>query len=171
MQTTRFTRLLGITLTVMLTLPVGQGLVFGHDDGDRTASNKLEGTWDVTLRFPESSCNNACNCPGNTPNIPLPTLNTFLKHGGMLYSGTALVAGPGQGVWERLGHRHFMARFKFFIFDLTTARRTGTSELTKDIRLTGPDTFEATTTYDLFDTAGNPLAQGCIINESATRFE
>ena len=35
MQTTRFTRLPGITLAVLLTLVVGQGLVFGDDDGDR----------------------------------------------------------------------------------------------------------------------------------------
>ena len=64
-----------------------------------------------------------------------------------------------------------MARFKFLIFDLTTGRRTGSEELTKDIRLTGPDRFEATTTYDFFDAAGNMTAQGCIINETATRFE
>ena len=41
----------------------------------------------------------------------------------------------------------------------------------KDIRLTGPDTFEATTTYDLFDAAGAMTAKECIINETATRFE
>jgi hypothetical protein len=43
--------------------------------------------------------------------------------------------------------------------------------VTKDVRLTGPDTFEATSTYDLFDAAGTVVAQGCIINETATRFE
>jgi hypothetical protein len=162
MQTQRFTRLSGMALAIMLTLLVGSV---------RAGDSKLEGTWDVTLRFPASSCNNACNCPGNTPNIPIPTLNTFLKYGGMLWSGGSLLAGPGQGSWERLGHKHFMARFKFLIFDLTTGRRTGNEELTKDIRLTGSDTFEATTTYDLFDAAGNMTTQGCIINETATRFE
>ena len=35
MQTTRFTRLPGITLAVLLTLVVGQGLVFGDKDGHR----------------------------------------------------------------------------------------------------------------------------------------
>jgi hypothetical protein len=35
MQTTRFTRLSGITLAVLLTLIGGQGLVFGDDHGDR----------------------------------------------------------------------------------------------------------------------------------------
>jgi hypothetical protein len=66
-----------------------------------------------------------------------------------------------------------MARFKFFIFNLTSGLSIGREELTKDIRLTGPDTFEATTTYDLFNVAagGDPIAEGCIINETATRFE
>lgn len=166
MQTQRFTRLSGMALAVMLTLLVGSV---------RAGDSTLEGTWDVTLRFPASSCHNACNCPVGQPNIPLPTLNTFLKHGGMLWSGSALFVGPGQGEWERLGHAHghdhFMARFKFFTFDSSTLRRTGSEELTKDIRLTGPDTFEATTTYELFDTAGTMTAQGCIINETATRFK
>jgi len=41
----------------------------------------------------------------------------------------------------------------------------------KDIRLTSPDAFEATSTFVVFDPAGNITAQGCIINETATRFE
>jgi hypothetical protein len=154
----------------MLALVVGQGLVFGHDNGDRAEPRKLEGTWDVTLRFPESSCTAPCTCPGNTPNIPIPTLNTFLKQGGMLWSGGSLFVGPGQGSWERIGHNHLMARFKFLLFN-ANGSRSGSEEVTKDIRLTGPDTFEATSTFDLFDTAGNMTAQGCIINETTTRFE
>ena len=47
MRTRRYTPLPGMTIAVMLTLLVGQGLVFGHDDGDRTAPSKLEGTWNV----------------------------------------------------------------------------------------------------------------------------
>ncbi|MBM3225588.1 MAG: hypothetical protein FJZ47_17565 [Candidatus Tectomicrobia bacterium] len=43
--------------------------------------------------------------------------------------------------------------------------------MTKDIRLTGPDTFEATTTYDLFDVAGVATATGCVMHETATRFQ
>lgn len=163
MQTRRFTQLSSLALALLCTMLVGS--VRAQD------SSTLVGTWDVILRFPESSCNNACNCPGNTPDIPLPTLNTFLKHGGMLWSGSALVVGPGHGTWEYFGDNHFMARFKFFIFDLSTGFRTGYEELTKDIRVTGPDTFEATTTFDFFDAAGTMVATGCIINETATRFE
>ena len=74
-------------------------------------------------------------------------------------------------MWERFERNHYVARFKFFIFDPATGFRMGSEELTKDIRLTGPDTYEATTIYDLFDAAGNMTAQGCPINESAMRFE
>jgi hypothetical protein len=128
--------------------------------GSAAADNStLEGTWDVTLQFPAETCDRTeCSCPGNTPNIPLPTLNTFLKGGGMVWSGSALAVGPGQGVWERFEHHHYVARFKFYIFNPETGLSTGSEELTKDIRLTGPDTFEATTTYDLFDAAGNMTA-------------
>jgi len=163
MQTRRFTQLPALALALLFTMLVGS--VRAQD------SNTLVGTWDVIIRFPESSCNNACNCPGNTPDIPLPTLNTFLEQGGMLWSGGALVVSTGHGTWEDLGDNQFTARFKFFIFDLTTGFPTGSEEVTKDIRVTGPDTFEATSTYDLFDAAGTVVAQSCIINETATRFQ
>ena len=163
MQTRRFTQLPALALALLFTMLVGS--VRAQD------SNTLVGTWDVIIRFPESSCNNACNCPGNTPDIPLPTLNTLLEQGGMLWSGGALVVSTGHGTWEDLGDNQFTARFKFFIFDLTTGFPTGSEEVTKDIRVTGPDTFEATSTYDLFDAAGTVVAQSCIINETATRFQ
>jgi hypothetical protein len=163
MQTRPFTQLLGLVLAILFTMLIGS--VRAQD------INPLVGTWDVTLRFPESSCNNACSCPANTPNIPIPTLNTFLEQGGMMWSGGALVVSTGHGTWEDLGDNQFTARFKFFIFDLTTGFPTGVEEVTKDIRFTGPDTFEATSTYDLFDAAGTVVAQGCIINETATRFQ
>jgi hypothetical protein len=162
MQTRWFTQLPGLALAVLFTMLVGSV---------RARDNPLVGTWDVILRFPESSCNNACSCPGNTPDILIPTLNTFLEHGGMLWSAGALVVGPGHGTWEYFGDDHFTARFKFFIFDLTTGLQTGYEEVTKDICLTGPDTFAATSTYDLFDAVGTVVVQGCIVNETATRFE
>ena len=147
MQTRLFTQLPSLALAVLFTMLVGS---VGADD------RKLEGTWDVTLQFPEETCDRTrCSCPGNTPNIPIPALNTFLKGGGMLWSGSALRRGHRTGVdGSALGVTSYMARFKFFIFNPETGFRTGYEELTKDIRLTGPDTFEATTTYDLFDAAG-----------------
>lgn len=134
MQTRWFTQLPGLALAVLLTLLVGSV---------RADGSKLEGTWDVILKFPASSCNNDCNCPGNTPNIPIPTLNTFLKHGGMLWSATTFLVGPGQGAWQHLGHNHFMARFKFYIFDLTTGFSTGSEEVTQDIHLTSRESIRA----------------------------
>src|SRR5262245_3061460 len=168
MQTTRFTHLPGLALAVLFTVLLGSVGADGRQGDDR----KLEGTWDVTLQFPEETCiRPECSCPANTPNIPIPALNTFLKGGGMLWSGSALAVVTGQGGWERLGHNHYTARFKFYIFNPATGFRTGYEELTKDLSLTGPDTFEATTTYDLFDAADQLIAPGWLINETATRFE
>jgi hypothetical protein len=157
MATMFFTRRAGLALAVLFTMLVGS---VGADD----SKLKLEGTWDVTLTFlpaPPTGC---------TGGGPIPTLNTFLKDGGMLFSAGSLFAGPGQGSWEHIRHNHFTARFKFLLFNPDGSRR-GSEELTKDVRLTGPDTFEAITTFDFFDAAGNMTAHGCIINETATRFE
>jgi hypothetical protein len=105
------------------------------------------------------------------PNIPIPTLNTYLKDETLLVAlGGSLFSGPGHGSWERIGHNQFKARFKFFLFNASGMLR-GSEEVTKDILLTDPDAFEATSTFDLFDAAGNMTSQGCIINETATRFE
>jgi hypothetical protein len=156
MQTRLFTQLPGLALAVLFTILVGSV---------RADDSKLEGTWDVTLTF-LATPGTGCVAMG-----PILTLNTFLKGGGMLFSGGRLTAGPGQGSWERIGHNHFVARFKFLLFNISDGSRTGSEELTKDIRLTDPDTFEATTTFDGFDASGTPVATGCIINETATRFE
>jgi hypothetical protein len=170
MKTKLLTWIPGRTLAVLLTLLVGQDLVFGHDDDSREPGKLLEGTWSVTLLFPLETCGRPeCGpCPGGGPEIPIPTLNTFLKGGGMVWSGGSLFVGPGQGFWEPLGHNDFMARFKFHVFNPDGSRR-ASEELTKDIRLTGPDRFEATTTYDYITAAGT--GEGCIINEIAERFE
>jgi hypothetical protein len=157
-----FTRLPVLSLAILFTMLVGS---VGAQE-----TPPLVGTWDVILRFPASSCNNACNCPGNTPDIPIATLQTFLGQGGMLWSGSALAVGTGHGTWEDLGDNNYTARFKFLIFDLATGFRTGSEVVTKDIVVTGPDTFEATSTYDFFDGEGTLLASGCIINETGTRF-
>src|SRR5258705_5517195 len=50
--------------------------------GEGAQDRKLQGTWNVTLRFPV--CSASCPCPGGVPNIPIPTLNTYLKDGTML---------------------------------------------------------------------------------------
>jgi hypothetical protein len=129
------------------------------------------GLADVTLRFPESTCTAPCSCPGNTPNLPIPALHQYQRHGALLeVSGGSPLRGPGVGAWEHFDRHEFVARFKFFLFNPDGSRR-GSEEVTSHIRLTGPDEFTATASFDLFDTKGNIIAQGCVINETATRFE
>ena len=154
----------GMTLAVLLTLLIGSV---------RADDSKLEGTWDVTLKWPKATCDRtACNCPGGVPNIPITTLNTFLKGGGMVWSTNVLFVGPGQGQWQSLGHNDFMDHFKFWIFDLSTGFPIRYEDVTQDIHLTSRDTYKGTMTYDLFDAAGNILARECSVNiDSATRFE
>jgi hypothetical protein len=136
--------------------------------GEGAQDRKLQGTWNVTLRFPV--CSASCPCPGGVPNIPIPSLNTYLKDGTMLVAlGGSLFSGPGLGSWQHVDPNQFNARFKFFLFTPTGTLR-GSEEVSKNILLTDPDTFEATSTFDLFDAAGNITAQGCLINEAATRF-
>ena len=161
MQTRRFPHLAGLALAVLFTILAGS---VGADDSE------LEGTWNVTLRFPQETCDRPeCGpCPGGGPDIPIPTLNTFLKGGGMVWSGGSLFVGPGQGFWDRTGHHEFTARFKFFVFNPDGSRR-ASEELTKEMSLTSSDTFEATTTYAYITATG--IGEGCLINETAERFE
>ena len=97
---------------------------------------------------------------------------TFLKpRGALLWSGGSVFRGPGAGSWERLGQHHFVARFKFFLFNLPTSaagQRGGdqvifASQAPIHLKLPRPSIF--------FDAAGALTAQGCLINETATRFE
>lgn len=151
-----------------LTLLVWRPVV-GQDDRDEREHRKLAGTWNVTLKFPE--CTDTCPCPGGVPNIPIPALHRYGRDGSILeVPGGVLFRGPGVGSWERLGHDDFAARFKFFIFN-PNGSRSGSEEVTNHIELTGPDAFEANATFDLFDATGNIVGQGCVINETATRFD
>ena len=156
-----------LTLAVVLMLtPGSQFPLMGQQHGQ---DQKLQGTWNVTSRFPE--CSATCSCTGGVPNIPIPSLNTYLKDSTMLVSfGAFLFAGPGQGSWERIAHDTFRARFKFFIFN-ASGMRVAMEEVTKTIGLTSPDTFVATSTFDFFDAAGNVTVRGCPINETGTRFQ
>jgi hypothetical protein len=163
-----------IVTAMMTTLLIGTSAhsTQKNDQGgssEGAQQSKLQGTWNVTLRFPV--CSATCGCPGGVPNIPIPTLNTYLKDETMLVAlGGSLFSGPGHGSWERIDDNQFNAHFKFFLFNAAGMLR-GSEEVKKNILLTGSDTFEATSTFDVFDTAGNITSQGCIINETATRFE
>ena len=148
----------------MLSLSFGPTAAAGQD-----GKGRLAGTWNVTLKFP--TCSATCPCPGGVPNLPIPALQSFQRHGSIVeIGGGSLLRGPGVGTWERTDDDRFTARFKFFIFNADGTRR-GSEEITDDIELTGPDAFEANATFDLFDATGNLIGQGCAISESATRFE
>jgi hypothetical protein len=159
-----------LTVAVIFTLaPVGPLPALGETEDHGNRDSKLQGTWNVILKFPV--CNAVCTCPGGTPNIPVPALNTYLKDNMLLVShGGSLFAGPGQGSWDRITHNQYKARFKFFLFNASGAR-VGSEEVTKTIGLTGPDAFQATSSFDFFDAAGNLTAHACPINETGTRFE
>jgi len=110
---------LAVILMQMAIRPVA---LFGKHDGEGAQDLKLQGPWNVTLRFPV--CNAFCTCPGGVPNIPIPSLNTYLKDSTLLVAlGGSLFAGPGHGSWERIGYNNFRARFKFFLFNPDGSRR------------------------------------------------
>ena len=90
---------LAVILMQMAFRPVA---LLGKHDGEGAQDLKLQGPWNVTLRFPV--CNALCTCPGGVPNIPIQSSNT------------CLFAGPGHGSWERISYNNFKARFKFFLF-------------------------------------------------------
>ncbi len=155
---------LGVMSAALLALSLGQTAAAGPD-----GKGRLVGTWNVTLKFP--TCSATCPCPGGVPNIPVPALHSYQAHGSFLeIAGGTLLRGPGAGSWEHTDDHKFGARFKFFLFNPDGTRR-GSEEVKNEIELTGPDTFEASATFDLFDAAGNVIGQGCAIDESATRFE
>ena len=80
MQTTRFTRLHGMTLAVMLTLVVAQGLAF-DPEAQAEGRRGLEGTWLIeTTRV---------NCDTREPlSAPFPSVHTYLRGGTVLDIGT-----------------------------------------------------------------------------------
>jgi hypothetical protein len=161
MQMNPFTRLPSLAIGALLTLLIGSAAA---------EPSTIVGTWNVTVQFPEASCTAPCTCPGNTPNIPIQGLHQYQWHGALVEVPSTVFRGPGVGAWEHSGQHEFAARFKFFLFNPAFVR-IGSEEVTSQIRLTGPDTFEATATFDLFDMAGEPTAQGCPLNVTATRFE
>jgi hypothetical protein len=115
MQTTRFTRLPGMTLAVMLMLVGAQGLEGGPEAqaGDR---GKLEGTWLIeTTRV---------NCDTREPLLaPFPSVHTYLRGGTVLDIGAAPPLDPvvtrsaAHGIWERTGDRTFCECFHSFSFN------------------------------------------------------
>lgn len=165
----RFYAVAVLALAGALVLLVGQKPMSVQGASD-DADGKLHGTWNVTLKFPV--CSASCPCPGGMPNIPIPALQTYQKGETMLEAGGgSLFRGPGTGSWERTDEDQFVAHFKFFVFKSDGSGGPAANEVvTSHITLTGPDSFDAAATFDLFTPSGMVVGQGCAINETATRF-
>lgn len=156
-----------LAITGVAMLLVGQRKALGEVDTE--GARKFPGTWNVTLMFPV--CTPPCSCPGGVPNIPIPALHTYSSDGSILEAGGfILFRGPGMGSWEYIGNGQFDSRFKFFVFK-PDGTRAGSEVVTNHITLTGPDSFQANATFDFFNPAGSVVAQGCPINETATRLD
>ena len=166
----RFGAVAVLTLAGALVLMVGQKPASVQGASDETDGGKLHGTWNVTLKFPV--CSTTCPCPGGVPNIPIRALQEYQKGETLVeVPGGTLFRGPGVGSWERVGENQFAAHFKFFIFKSDGSGGPAANEVvTSHITLTGPDSFDAAATFDLFTPSGMVIGQGCAINETATRF-
>ncbi len=109
MRTRLFTLLPGMILAVMLTLLVGQGLAFGHDDGDRTEPSKHR----TAFKHPQVGAWLILNAPSG------PSTVIFSADGTVVFGTQATQAGPQGGVfvsaelgtWEPTSARsvHFTA--------------------------------------------------------------
>ena len=114
-----FTPIPGMTLAVMLTLLVAQGLVFGHDHDDNEGwkhRRGLEGTWlnDVKL----VSCSNSA-----VVFAAFQGMTTYMRGGTLIEGGGPATPAPavwrsaGHGIWERTGHHTFRVFFRIHSFD------------------------------------------------------
>jgi hypothetical protein len=172
MQTRRFTRLPGLAFAVLLTLLVGQGLVFGHDDDKGTQASRIEGVWDVKEEI-------LSGCPTGDTVRTVADLNMFIRGGQLIETpGTPGVGAPplkrgtpGLGTWQHLGKRRYSIVFRFFRFNGNDDTFAGTQIAYKDIELSKDgDAFESTGTTDIFD-ADNTLITTRCTHGTATRLE
>ena len=163
----------GLSLALLLCLSVVYAGAAGQKLQSPSPSQRLVGTWDVTLRLP--GCTNACPCPpGVTPDTLIPALQTYSSDGTMeeVYGGSLLLfRSDALGSWEQVGGQQYSARYKFFIFEPTTGERLFTDVVTSHIELQGRDAFEATATFNRFEADGvTPVRSGCPIEITGRRF-
>ena len=172
MQTRRFTLLPSITLAVMLTMLVGQSLVFGDDDG-KAQAGRIEGVWRVNEVI-LTDCS-----PTGVPARTVADMNMFI-HGGQLIEtpGTLGVGdptrqrvSPGLGTWQHLGKGHYSVVFRFFRFNRADDTFAGTQIVYKAIELSKDGgTFTSTGTTDIFDADDHFITTRCT-KGTATRLE
>jgi hypothetical protein len=104
----------GMTLAVMLTLVVAQGLVFSPE-AQAGGGRGLEGTWLNEVKVwlnPEPS--KPCPPPPQNP-VTAQSMTTYMR-GGILIEGGA-PRSAGHGIWERTGDHTFRLFFRAHSFD------------------------------------------------------
>jgi len=148
-----------MTLAVMLTLVVGQGLMLAPHARAQDDKDALEGTWLNTVKI--------VNCDDRDIVFTTFESMTTYMHGGTLIEGGAPPGGTpdspvvsrsaGYGIWERTGDSTYRAIFRFHQFD-KLGRRVGIIEVKtypKIIQGDNPDTPEVEEPYYLGGGEGN----------------
>jgi hypothetical protein len=108
------TQIPGMTLAVMLTLVVAQGLVFSPE-AQAGGGRGLEGTWLNEVKI--------VTCPPapHAVIVTLQSMTTYMR-GGILIEGggppfPAVSRSAGHGIWERTGDHTFRLFFRAHSFD------------------------------------------------------
>jgi hypothetical protein len=109
-----------MTLAVMLTLVVAQGLIFGPE-AQAGGGRGLEGTWLNEVKVwlnPEPS--KPCPPPPQNP-ITFQSMTTYMRGGVLIEGGPpsppAVSRTAGHGIWERTGDHTFRVFFRSHSFD------------------------------------------------------
>jgi hypothetical protein len=169
MQTSLLTRLPSMTLAVMLTLVVAQGLVFSPE-AHAAGGGKLEGTWLMEVTIVNCTTGAPLPIPGN----PFPALHTYMRNGMMLRTGappppappsTAVALSTAHGIWEHTGGQTFRERFRFFSFNAAGVH-VSTSEITVERSLIQGNNAETDEiigagTGKFFTPTGMLVGEGC----------
>ena len=150
MKTTMFRKaIFGVAVVVSLTLAVAQVPVSGQDlKGEpvlgplaqQERAGTLRGTWRLTVTLPDEST--------------FLSMHTYTASGGTIGINNRSTASPSHGNWVRTGRRQFTVTFVSFRFD-AERQFIGTSRVTQNIRLVGPDEYRSVHLVELFDAEGN----------------
>jgi len=166
----------GTLLALMMVLGMTQIFVSGKQkESDAAAppaadpSRGLEGVWRTTVT--------QRNC--QTGGVIRTAQGIVAYHEGGTMSETSNALGPafrspGYGVWEKIGPSTYTASFIFQRYNPDGAFA-GTQVITSTIEVGGgrngdPNTYETTTSIQIYDVNNNLLGTGCA-TATATRFE
>ena len=167
----------GTLLALVMLLGMTQIFVSGKQKESDTAappaansSRGLEGVWRTTVT--------QRNC--QTGGVIRTAQGVVAYHEGGTMSETSNALGPafrspGYGVWEKVGPSTYTASFIFQRFSPADGTYAGTQVITSTIEVGGgrnvdPNTYETTTSIQIYDVNNNLLGTGCA-TATATRFE